>query len=205
VYEFDIWLTIGVFVLSVVLLMRRPGGINESVPTAVGAAMLIAFGIVGYADLVGIVQTISGAAVTILATIVMSIVLDSIGYFRWVAGNLIEYSNGSGIRLYWLIVALCFLMTIFFNNDGSILITTPIIIQICTILHLKNHQKIAYLFSGALIATASSAPIGVSNLANLIALHIVGLDLSSYASLMFVPSMLGIGCMALVLFAIFRS
>ncbi|PJI52140.1 hypothetical protein CTI14_47435, partial [Methylobacterium radiotolerans] len=97
-------------------------------------------------------------AVTILSTIVMSIILESIGFFRWAAVNLACKARGSGILLFWYINLLCFLMTLFFNNDGSILITTPIIIQTLTLLNLKNRQKIPYLLSGALIATGSSAP-----------------------------------------------
>jgi arsenical pump membrane protein len=135
----------------------------------------------------------------------MSIVLDSIGFFRWAAFNLVNRAKGSGVLLYWYINFLCFLMTMFFNNDGSILITTPIIIQIVTILKLKANQQFPYLLSGALIATASSAPIAVSNLANLIALKIIGLDLNSYVSMMFVPSMLGITVISLLLFYYFSK
>ncbi|WP_339202444.1 ArsB/NhaD family transporter [Peribacillus sp. FSL P2-0133] len=61
-----------------------------------------------------------------------------------------------------------------------------------TLLKIKPQQKIPFLISGALIATAASAPIAVSNISNLIALKIVGLSLNSYINLMFVPSMIGI-------------
>ena len=96
-------------------------------------------------------------------------------------------------------------MTVFFNNDGSILITTPIILQVTKLLQFKMHQKIPYLISGAIIATAASAPIGVSNIANLIALRIVGLDLNEYAIRMFVPSMIGIIAIAVLLYYYYRS
>ena len=62
-----------------------------------------------------------------MATIVMAIVLESFGFFNWVAEKLAAKANGSGIRLFWYVNLLCFLMTLFFNNDGSILITTPIL------------------------------------------------------------------------------
>ncbi|KAF9130472.1 hypothetical protein BGX30_013481, partial [Mortierella sp. GBA39] len=199
------WLTVGVFAITVIFLMWRPRGINESISTTAGAFILLAAGVVPLTDLITIFNIVSGAAVTILSTIVMSLVLDSVGVFRWVALNLIERVNGSGRKLFWYVILLCFLMTIFFNNDGSILITTPIIIQICSMLKLKPHQKIPYLLSGALIATASSAPIGVSNLANLIALNIVGLDLNSYTLIMFVPSMIGIATIAMLLYLYFRK
>jgi arsenical pump membrane protein len=203
--EMSTLITLSIFVMTLIFLLWRPWGINESIPPAIGAAIIIFAGVVSFSDLSIIYQTVSGAIITILSTIVMSIVLDSIGFFHWTANNLVVRAKGSGKRLYWYIVLLCFLMTLFFNNDGSILITTPIIIYITNILNLKMHQKLPYLLSGALVATASSAPIGVSNLANLIAMKIVGLDLNSYAILMFIPSMVGICCISLMLFLYFRK
>ena len=73
-------------------------------------------------------------------------------------------------------------MTLFLNNDGSILITTPILIMLLKNLGLEHKQKLPYLISGALIATASSAPIGVSNIVNLISLEIIGMDLYLHTS-----------------------
>jgi arsenical pump membrane protein len=193
------------FLLTIVLIIWRPKGVNEAIPVSAGAAILLLTGIVPLTSLRLIAETVSGAAITILSTIIMSIVLDSIGFFRWAAFNIIEYARGSGIRLFCYVITLCFLMTVFFNNDGSILITTPIILQVTKLLQFKMHQKIPYLISGALIATAASAPIGVSNIANLIALRIVGLDLNEYAIRMFVPSMIGIIAIALLLFYYYRS
>ena len=106
-----------------------------------------------------------------MATIVMAVILESFGFFHWAAAKLAGLSKGSGYRLYWNIQLLCFLMTLLFNNDGSILITTPILILLLKNIQLKPRQQIPYLLSGALIATASSAPIGVSNIVNLIALE----------------------------------
>jgi len=194
-----------VFVLTVALLIIRPFKVNEAIPVSIGAVAIFLFGIVSLSDIASILGMVSGAAITILSTIVMSLVLESIGFFKWAAYNLAIHSKGSGKALFWYINALCFLMTMFFNNDGSILITTPIIIQTLNVLHLKTKQKIPYLLSGALIATGASAPIGVSNLANLISLKIVGLDLNAYASMMLIPSMIGLISIALLLFFYFKK
>lgn len=196
---------LSIFAITVVLMLWRPRGVNEWVPTAVSAVCVFLIGIVPLADVFSIVGIVSGAAITILSTIVMSIVLESIGFFRWAAINLAIKAKGSGYKLFWYINLLCFLMTLFFNNDGSILITTPIIIHTLTILKLKPQQQFPYLISGALVATASSAPIGVSNLANLIALNIVELDINTYAAMMFVPSMLGIICIPTLLYFYFKK
>ena len=198
-------LTLSIFFLTILFLVWRPGRLNESIPTTIGAVIIFLFGMVAPMDIYKILGVVTGASITIICTIIMSIVLESIGFFRWAAFNLVTKANGSGIVLYWYIILLCFLMTMFFNNDGSILITTPIIIEIVTILNLTTNQKIPYLFGGALIATASSAPIGVSNLANLIALKIVGLDLNTYAKIMFLPSMIGLVTISLLLFFYFKK
>ncbi|CAH1227736.1 Arsenical pump membrane protein [Paenibacillus allorhizoplanae] len=193
-----------VFITVTLLIIWRPFGINESIPTTLGALIFLALGIVPLSGVFHIASIVSGASITIISTIVMSIVLESIGIFRWAATNLAVRAKGSGRTLFWYINILCFLMTMFFNNDGSILITTPIIIQTLSILNLKTRQKIPYLISGALVATGASAPIGVSNLANLIALKTVGLDLNTYTSMMFVPAMTGIITITILLFVYFK-
>ncbi|WP_099158990.1 arsenic transporter [Virgibacillus ndiopensis] len=194
-----------IFFFFTFLMLWRPKGLNETIPTSIGASLVLALGIVPYSDILAILEIISGASITIISTIIMTIVLESIGFFKWVAHNLVNKTKGSGRLLFLYIIVICFLMTLFFNNDGSILITTPIIIRVLNMIKLKPHQKIAYLLSGAIIATAASAPIAVSNISNLIALKIVGLELNSYVEMMFVPSMIGILTIAILLFLYFKQ
>ncbi|MEH7484340.1 arsenic transporter [Neobacillus drentensis] len=200
-----VWLTIVSFLLTLGFILWRPRGINEAIPATIGAIVVILSGSVSLSDLGLIAETISGAAITIMATIVMAIVLESFGFFNWVAEKLAEKARGSGIRLFWYVNLLCFLMTLFFNNDGSILITTPILVMLLNNMGLKNHQKIPYLLSGALIATASSAPIGVSNIVNLIALKIVHMSLYLHTAMMFVPATLGLLLLTWLLFLRFKK
>ncbi|WP_458415450.1 arsenic transporter [Schinkia sp. CFF1] len=200
-----VWITILTFIVTLGFIFWRPRGLNEAIPATIGALIVIISGSVPISDLGIITETISGAAITIIATIVMAIVLESFGFFNWVAEKLAEIAKGSGIRLFWYINLLCFLMTLFFNNDGSILITTPILVMLLNNMGLKNHEKIPYLLSGALIATASSAPIGVSNIVNLIALKIVEMSLYMQAAMMFVPATLGLLLLVGLLFLRFKK
>ncbi|MGE7091999.1 arsenic transporter [Lysinibacillus sp. NPDC048646] len=199
------WITILAFLVTLVFILWRPRGINEAIPATIGAIVVLISGSVSLTELGTIMQTISGAAITIMATIVMAIVLESFGFFNWVAEKLAEKAKGSGIRLFWYVNLLCFLMTLFFNNDGSILITTPILVMLLNNMDLKNHQKIPYLLSGGLIATASSAPIGVSNIVNLIALKIVNMSLYAHTAMMFVPATLGLLLLVGLLFLRFKK
>jgi arsenical pump membrane protein len=198
-------ITILAFISTMFFIFWRPKGINEAIPSTIGAVVVILSGNITMINILDISSKVSGAAITIISTLVMAIVLESFGFFYWVTAALANYSRGSGIRLFWLTNLLCFLMTIFFNNDGSILITTPILILLLKNFHLKNHQIIPYLMSGALIATASSAPIGVSNIVNLIALKIIGMDLYLQTTMMFIPATMGLLFLSGMLFAVFHK
>ncbi|WP_110112120.1 arsenic transporter [Bacillus sp. CGMCC 1.16541] len=202
---FEMSITFLIFFLTMIAIFWRPGGLNEAWPASIGAAVILLLGIVSLEDVLDIVNKVSGASITIMATIVMAVILESFGFFHWAAARLTRLSKGSGYRLYWYVQLLCFLMTLLFNNDGSILITTPILILLLRNLRLKPHQQIAYLLSGALIATASSAPIGVSNVVNLIALNIVDMSLYMHTAMMFVPSTLGLLFMSWLMFQVLKK
>lgn len=201
---FQIGITIFVFLATMSVIFWRPKGLNEAFPAAIGASIIYLSGIVTNTDILYIVEKIGGASITIIATIVMAVILESFGFFHWSAANLARLAKGSGYRLYWYIQILCFLMTLLFNNDGSILITTPILILLLKNLRLKLHQQIPYLLSGALIATASSAPIGVSNIVNLISLNIIDMSLYRYTEMMFVPATLGLIFMSVLMFFVVK-
>lgn len=203
--SFQIGVASLVFLCTMIVIFWRPRGLNEAWPASIGAAIILLAGIVSRADIVDIISKIGGASITIMATIVMAVILESFGFFNWAAARLANFAKGSGHRLYWYIQLLCFLMTLLFNNDGSILITTPILILLLKNLRLKPHQQIPYLLSGALIATASSAPIGVSNIVNLIALKIVHMSLWMHTAMMFVPATLGLLFMSYLMYIVVKK
>lgn len=193
------------FVFTVLLIMWRPRGLNETIPASCGAVLTILSGAVSLGDLKTIGSDVGGAAATILSTIAMALVLESFGVFRYLADFLAKLSKNSGLRLFWYINLMSLLMTLLFNNDGGIIIATPILLIVLKKLGLKPNQQIPYLLSGALIDTAASAPIGVSNIVNLISLKIVGMNIVTFSSLMFVPAMLSLGVLALLNYAVLRK
>ncbi|MFD1356330.1 arsenic transporter [Fictibacillus halophilus] len=200
-----IMISVFVFLMTMLVIFWRPKGINEAWPAAIGACIILITGIVTQADVLEILHKIGGASITIISTIVMAVILESFGFFHWSASRLAILSQGSGYRLYWYIQLLCFLMTLLFNNDGSILITTPILILLLKNFRLKPHQQIPYLLTGALTATASSTPIGVSNIVNLISLKIVDMTLYMYTAMMIVPATLGLLFMSYLMYILVKK
>lgn len=78
---FDIGITIFVFVMTMIVIFWRPGGINEAWPASIGAGIILLTGMVSRGDVADIISKIGGASVTIMATIVMAIILESFGFF----------------------------------------------------------------------------------------------------------------------------
>jgi arsenical pump membrane protein len=200
-----IMISVFVFLMTMLVIFWRPKGITEAWPATIGAGIILITGIVTQDNVFEILHKIGGASITIISTIVMAVILESFGFFHWSASRLASLAKGSGYRLYWYIQLLCFLMTLLFNNDGSILITTPILILLLKNFRLKPHQQIPYLLTGALIATASSTPIGVSNIVNLIALKIVHMTLYMHTAMMFVPAMLGLIFMSWLMYILVKK
>lgn len=106
--SFHIFITVVIFSFTLLFIVWRPRGINEAVPASIGASLLLATGVVPLGHTLSILDTISGAVITILSTIVMSLVLDSIGFFRWTAENIIRWANGSGNLLFFTYVCSVF-------------------------------------------------------------------------------------------------
>ncbi|MGJ3223348.1 ArsB/NhaD family transporter [Geobacillus sp. CAMR5420] len=107
------------FFFTIMLIYWHPKGMNEAIPATIGALIVIASGAVNASHLMDISIKVSGAAMTIISTLVMALVLESIGFFHWIASLLAQRSNGSGIRLFWYTNALCFLMTLFLTMTAA--------------------------------------------------------------------------------------
>ena len=71
----EIWITIIVFFLTMIVIFWRPRGLNEAWPAAIGAGIILITGLVSKPDVMDIISKIGGASITILATIVMAVIL----------------------------------------------------------------------------------------------------------------------------------
>lgn len=189
-----------VFLFVLTFLYWRPKDLNEAFPATIGALIILATGGVTFQNIIEINDKIGSPSLTILSSIVISIVLESFGLFSWAAHLIATYIKGSGKKLFIFVNLFCILVTFLFNNDGSILITTPIIIFLLKGLKLKPHEQLPFLISGGIVATASSLPIGVSNIVNLISLKVLGIDLYMHAIMIFVPGVLGTLFLILMLY-----
>ncbi|MDK2599888.1 ArsB/NhaD family transporter [Bacillus stercoris] len=84
---------------------------------------------------------VTGASVTILATMIMAIALESFGFFYWVAAKTAPTIHRFRHQAFLANQFALLSHDHFLNNDGSVLITTPILLLVLKYLGLKNIKK----------------------------------------------------------------
>ncbi|MDB4896005.1 MAG: arsenic transporter [Firmicutes bacterium] len=197
-------LALAAFLVTVVLVLWRPGNIHEAIPALLGAFVMFLAGLITHQDVLRVMMVVWNSAMTIISTFVMASVLEGAGFFRWVGDRLIERADGSGRRLFHLVLAFSACLTLFINNDGSILLGTPIVLSLVQRLRLPHRAAFGYLIGACLIASTASPAIGVSNLANLEAMTLAGISLVKHLEVTLLPAIIGLTTCWGLLYLIFH-
>ncbi|MGE5652652.1 MAG: arsenical efflux pump membrane protein ArsB [Bacillota bacterium] len=181
-----------VFVATLTLVILRPKGVNEAYYALGGAVVAMLAGLISWQDVVVVAGIVWNATLALIAIMVISQVLDEAGFFRWIALHLARMAGRSGMKLFLGLNAMAALVTIFFNNDGSILIVTPIAYELLSALGLGSSAVLPFLFATGFMADAASVPLAVSNLTNIVTSDLFGLSFVGYARLLMWPGLITI-------------
>jgi len=162
------FVAIAIFVVTLILMIRRPKGMNLGVAAGIGALASLLVGTVSPALVYEALEDIWDAALAFLGIVMLSVTLDAMGFFRWAALRVARLADGNGVKLFFLVSLLTASVSILFANDSAILILTPIVIEVVRDLKMNEKNSLAYLFGAGLIADTAAMPLITSNPVNIL-------------------------------------
>ncbi len=194
-----------IFLITLLFVIWQPRGLQIGTTAVIGAVVAYALGAVHYEDLFVVWEIVWDATFAFIGIILLSLVLDEIGFFEWAALKMAKFSKGSGIKMFIYSILLGSLVSALFANDGAALILTPILLSQMHVLKLNVKTILAFLLAGGFISDSASLPFVFSNLTNIVTANYFDIGFVEYFAHMIVPFVVSVVITTVVLFLVLRN
>lgn len=180
-------LAFSLFLITLLCVIIQPRGLQIGTSAIIGAGVALLLGIVNFSDVLVVTSIVWDATLAFIGIIILSLVLDEIGFFEWCAIWMAKFSKGNGHLMFVYSLLLGSIISAFFANDGAVLILTPILLAKMRILKLEPKTIVAFLLAGGFISDSASLPFIFSNLTNIVTANYFHIGFAQYLSTMLFP------------------
>jgi arsenical pump membrane protein len=174
-------LAILIFGITLTLVIWQPRKLGIGWSAMGGAGVALATGVIKLHDIPKVWHIVWDATFTFVALIIISLILDEAGFFKWAALHIARWGKGRGKILFPLIILLGAAISAIFANDGAALLLTPIMMAILLRLEFPPAASLAFIIGTGFVADTTSLPLMISNLVNIVSANYFGFTFNQYA------------------------
>lgn len=198
-------LSLAIFFVTIILVLWQPGRLNIGISAVIGAIAGIATGVNPISDVYDVWKIVWDPTLTFVGLILISLSLEKIGFFEWMALRMIALSEGDGKRLFFNMIILGAGVSAIFANDGGVLILTPIILAQMIRLGMPRQSLVAFVMGGGFVADITSLPLPISNLVNILSADYFHLSFWAYSIRMIPVDIAAFLVSSVVLFLYYKT